>query len=130
MLAALIPILAPILTGVMDKVIPDPEAKAKAQTEVLTLLAASDIAQLKVNEAEANHQSVFVAGWRPFIGWVGGAALAYIFIVQPIANWGLQIWYPGIVPPTILTDNLMELVLAMLGLGGMRTFEKLKGVTR
>lgn len=127
---ALLNVLAPILGNVLDKVLPDPEAKAKAQQEILGALVASDLAQMEVNKAEAGHASVFVAGWRPFIGWVGGAALAYIYIVRPMADWGLQIWYPGIVPPPLVTDGLLELVLAMLGLGGLRTFEKMKGVTR
>lgn len=130
MLAALIPILAPILNRVLDSALPDPEAKAKAQADLLTALAQSDLAQMKVNEAEAGHASIFVAGWRPFIGWVGGAALAYVFIIRPMADWALQIWYPGVVPPPLVVTDILELVLALLGLGGLRTFEKMKGVTR
>ena len=130
MLAALIAALAPILGNVLDKVVPDPEARAKAQTEFLTLLAASDLAQLEVNKVEAANASIFVSGWRPFIGWVGGVSLAYVFLLQPVSNWALMVWYPGIITPTVPTDFLFELVLAMLGLGGLRTFEKMRGVAR
>lgn len=127
---ALLNILAPILGNVLDKVLPDPQAKAKAQTEILAALAASDLAQMEVNKTEAASSSIFVAGWRPFVGWVCGAALAYVYIVQPIANWFLAMWYPGVITPAIDTSILMELVFAMLGIGGLRTFEKVKGVAR
>lgn len=123
-------VLAPILGNVLDKVLPDPQARAKAQAEIMAALMAADVSQVEVNKVEAAHRSIFVAGWRPFIGWVGGSALAYIYIVQPMVNWVLQLWYPGVVAPEIMTDNLFELVLAMLGLGGMRTFEKMRGVTK
>jgi hypothetical protein len=129
-LPAILTVLAPILGNVLDKVLPDPQAKAKAQTEILTALMSSDLAQLEVNKVEAAHRSIFVAGWRPFLGWVGGVSLAYVFLVQPMTNWALMVWYPGIVTPTVPTDFLFELVLAMLGMGGLRTFEKMKGVTK
>ena len=129
-LPAILGILAPILGNVLDRVLPDPEAKAKAQTEILTALMASDLAQLDVNKTEAAHPSIFVAGWRPFIGWVGGVSLAYVFLLQPLSNWALAVWYPGIITPAVPTDYLFELVLAMLGMGALRSFDKVKGVSR
>lgn len=127
---ALLNVLAPILGNVLDKVLPDPEAKAKAQQEILGALMASDLAQMEVNKAEAGHRSIFVAGWRPAVGWCCAFALAYMFIIQPLLNWFLQIWYPGIVPPALDTSVLLELVLAMLGMGALRSFDKVKGVSR
>lgn len=129
-LPAILGVLAPILGSVLEKVLPDPQAKAKAEQEILTAVAASDLAQMEVNKTEAAHSSIFVAGWRPFIGWVCGGSLAYVYIVQPVANWTLAMWYPGVITPAIDTSILMELVFAMLGIGGLRTFEKIKGVAR
>jgi hypothetical protein len=133
MLAALIPALLPFLGTILERVIPD---KAEAARELAKIEAslveqanAQALAQIDLNKTEAAHGSIFVAGWRPFIGWVGGAGLAWAFIVQPVATWALAIWAPGTSVPSIVTDNLFELVLAMLGLGGMRTFEKIRGVT-
>lgn len=115
---------------VLDKFIPDPEARAKAEAELRDSLQAWDRAQMAVNQAEAGHASIFVAGWRPFIGWVCGASLAYQFVVLPFASWALAMWAPGTPPLPGLNDMLFELTMAMLGMGGLRTFEKLKGVAR
>lgn len=90
--------------------------------------------QMVVNAKEAEHKSVFVAGWRPFIGWVGGSSLAYNFLVYPMICWGFVIakakgWVPdGIeAPPLVDTSQLYPLIFGMLGLGTMRTVEGLKG---
>lgn len=89
--------------------------------------------QLDINIAEAKHKSVFVAGWRPFIGWVGGFALAYQFILYPIMVWGWTWfksmgWIPGELEPPPVFDSgpLFAIVTGMLGIGGMRSFDKLK----
>ena len=130
MLAALIPILVPILDKVIGAVLPDPQAKAKAIADVFGLLQQSDLAQMEVNRQEAAHASMFVAGWRPFIGWCCGLALAYQFIAAPIAIWiGFVVGHPIPKPPT-LDDNLWQLMFGMLGMGALRSFEKLKGVAR
>ena len=130
MLAALIPILAPILERVIGAVLPDPQAKAKAIADVFGLLQQSDLAQMEVNRQEAAHASMFVAGWRPFIGWSCGLALAYQFIAAPIAIWiGFVVGHP-IPKPPMLDDNLWQLMFGMLGMGALRSFEKLKGVAR
>ena len=79
--------------------------------------------QGEINKVEAQHRNIFVAGWRPFIGWVCGFALAYNFVLRD-----LLIWFLGQeqVPPALQMENLMTVLVGMLGLGGMRTFEKLK----
>ena len=82
------------------------------------------------NIAEASHRSTFVAGWRPFIGWVGGFALVYSFILYPILLWLNQIFWQVTPPPSLDGDFLFNIILAMLGVAGMRTFEKAKGLTK
>jgi len=89
------------------------------------------LAQAAITRQEAAHRSVWVAGWRPAIGWTCAASLAYHFIVHPVLAWALAITDPTVpVPPDIDVAPLMTLVLAMLGLGGMRTVEKARGLTR
>lgn len=90
----------------------------------------SDLAQAKINTQEAAHKSLFVAGWRPYIGWVCGAAITWAFLLHPIVVWASNLF--GVAPPQplIATDNLMELVAGMLGLAGLRTWEKRVGVAR
>jgi len=78
--------------------------------------------QNEVNKLEAQHRSVFVSGWRPFIGWICGIALAYNFIIRDIVAWFL----PNALPPALQMEHLMTVLLGMLGLGGLRTYEKLK----
>jgi hypothetical protein len=78
--------------------------------------------QNEVNKIEAQHRSIFVAGWRPFIGWVCGVALLYNFILRDIIAW----LSPDIMPPALQMDHLITILLGMLGLGGLRTYEKLK----
>jgi len=90
--------------------------------------------QLRVNAKEAEHKSVFVAGWRPFIGWVGGSALAYQFVLYPLLIWIWSIFQafgkiPADVkpPPVLETGALFSIVTAMLGIGAQRSFDKAKG---
>jgi len=134
MIPAILTALVPALGTVVDRMIPDKAAaqRAKDDMEAALVKAANDaaMAQVEVNKIEAGHASVFVAGWRPAIGWVCAAALAWAFIVAPVASWSLAAFGIKETLPAISTDNLFELVLAMLGLGGLRTFEKLKGVAR
>lgn len=134
MIPAILTALVPALGTLVDRLIPDKAAaeRAKADLEAALVKAANEaaMAQVEVNKIEAGHSSVFVAGWRPAIGWVCAAALAWAFIVAPVATWGMAAFGVRETLPAIVTDNLFELVLAMLGLGGLRTFEKLKGVAR
>lgn len=87
--------------------------------------------QLEINKAEAANGSVFVSGWRPAIGWVCGAALAYAAIIEPVARFVATVafGYLGIFP-VIDTDITLQILFGLLGLAGMRSFEKSKGVAR
>ena len=82
--------------------------------------------QSEINKMEAQHRSIFVAGWRPFIGWICGLALAYNFIIRDLIAWVS----PDAMPPAIQMDQLITILLGMLGLGGLRTFEKIKDKTK
>jgi hypothetical protein len=87
------------------------------------------IAQLEINAREATHPSIWVAGWRPFFGWVGGCGFGYAVIVQPMLAWyGAAKGWPA--PPVLNMDLLWVVITGMLGIGGLRTFEKSKGVTK
>jgi hypothetical protein len=79
--------------------------------------------QSEINKVEAQHRTIFVAGWRPFIGWVCGVALAYNFVLRDLLIWFVG---PEQVPPALQMEHLMTVLIGMLGLGGMRTFEKFK----
>jgi hypothetical protein len=118
----------------LDKLIPDQEARAKAQTELLRAAQDQDfqlaLAQIHVNREEAANASIFVSGWRPAVGWVCVAGLVYNFVVYPFLLWLVAAYEFKFTPPPILHDTLMELVLGMLGLGALRTVEKWKGVAR
>lgn len=130
MLAALIPVLGPILDKVLGAVLPDPARRQEVVLTVLGQLQASDLAQMKVNEAEAGHGSMFVAGWRPFIGWCCGVSLAFQYVAAPLSVWGGSlIGHPLPMPPA-LDQVLWELMFGILGMGALRSFEKIKGVAR
>lgn len=115
---------------VLDKFVPDPEAKAKAENELRSALISWDKTQSDVNATEATNASLFVAGWRPFIGWTCGAALAYQYVASPIIMWFFAILHFSVAVPPRLDGSLWELMFGMLGLGGLRTFEKIKGVSK
>lgn len=131
MLALLMPLLGPIIEKLVG-LIPDPAAKEKARAEamaqVVAAAQAADQAQTDVNKAEAASGSIFVGGWRPFIGWVCGAALAFQYLGRPLAIAGASAFHMQGFDLPGLDENLWQLMLGMLGMGGLRTFEKLKGV--
>lgn len=115
---------------IINKWIPDPAEKAKAEAELRASLQAWDQQQNQVNAVEAANSSLFVSGWRPAIGWTCAGALFYQYVFTPLAMWGASILqYPLPKPPT-LDDVLWQLLFGMLGMGGLRTFEKIKGVAR
>lgn len=125
--------IIPLIGSIIDKAIPDTAAADKAKAEIAMMQAKGELdlmlGQIDINKNEAQHSSVFVAGWRPFIGWVCGLALAYEYLMLPLFAW-LSLnagWHQ---PPHLVMDGMMELVLAMLGVAGLRTFEKYKGVAR
>lgn len=113
-----------------DQIFTSDEERARAQIILEQLRQNPHILQAEINRIEAAHRSLWVAGWRPFIGWVCGLGLLWAFIGQPIFQWIVVLMGVNVVPPHILTDNMMELVLAMLGLGGLRTVEKIQGRAR
>jgi len=86
--------------------------------------------QLDVNAKEAAHRSVFVSGWRPFIGWCGGFALAFEFILSPGIEWYSKFAGLNLIAPEIQTGPLLAIVTSMLGVAGLRSFEKSKGLTK
>ena len=126
------------VTGLLDKFIEDKDQKAKLAHEIATMAEKhaheSAMAQVEVNKAEAGHRSIFVAGWRPFIGWTCGVALAYHFVLHPIIIFAMMTFPALPVPadalPEFDMESLMTVLLGMLGLGGLRTFEKVKGKTK
>jgi hypothetical protein len=111
---------------VVDKFIPDPEAKAKAESELRASLMQWDGNQTRVNEAEAANSSIFVAGWRPFIGWICGAALLYTYILVPLASAGFAAAGHPLPKLPALDGNIWELMFGMLGMGALRSFDKFK----
>ncbi len=120
--------LLPIVNGWLERLFPDPAERQKQLQSLIDAAQAADAAQVEVNKIEAANSSLFVSGWRPFIGWVCGAAFAYQFVVAPLGLWiGFVVGHPIPAPPK-LDDTLWQLVFAMLGMGGLRTFEKLRGV--
>lgn len=125
-------IIAKTVGTVVDRVIPDKNLAERTKTEIMAEFAKADIqgalAQIEVNKVEAAHQSLFVAGWRPFIGWVCGVALAYQYVLSPMLTYITNAFGLEIPAPPTLGENLYELVIGMLGMGAMRSFEKYTGV--
>lgn len=121
-----------VVKGPLDKLIPDKGQKAEFQHALEMEILRTGLAQMEVNKAEAQHKSVFVAGWRPFIGWVCGVALAWHFMGFDILNWVRIAFFPDAPAPPALggSETLVTVLLSMLGLGGLRTVEKIKGVNR
>ena len=107
------------VTDNVDRFTLDKEEKSKLITEI-------NKAQLEVNKVEAGHTSKFVSGWRPFTGWICATALGYHFILQPLLTFALYTFGNEIVLPTFDMTTLTTVLLGMLGLGGMRSFEKVK----
>ncbi len=126
--------ILPLIGTVLDRVIPDKNGAEKAKQEIERTLVENanqlNLAQLAVNKAEAEHRSVFVAGWRPMIGWSCAIGIFWLFVGHPIVVY-LDAMDGVVSPiPTIDHDILLELTFAMLGMAGLRTFEKLKGVSK
>ncbi len=125
-------LLIEIGAKLLDKIIPDKDARAKAQEELLKTANDQEfqlaLAQIEVNKEEAKSESLFKSGWRPAIGWTCTLGLIYNFVLYPFLLWLVAITGSTIVPPPLISDILMELVFALLGLGGLRTYEKVKGI--
>jgi hypothetical protein len=129
---------------VIERIWPDPVKQAEEMFKLQELAQSGNIAelnahvqlltgQMKINATEAEHKSIFVAGWRPFVGWVGGVALAYQFILYPLLLWVWAIVSPesaGVAikpPPMLPADELYTVLLGMLGIGAMRSYDKKAG---
>lgn len=126
-------LIGPIST-LLDKVIPDADERHRLAFEISTLAEkqAHEIAQaqIAVNREEATSHSIFVAGWRPMVGWVCCAGLATNYLFVPVCNFILTITESPITVPPLDLSEMMPVLLGMLGLGGLRTWEKTKGVAR
>jgi hypothetical protein len=135
MIAALLPKLLPIVGDVVGRFLPeDKEAAAKAkreiEAEITKHVAKIDLAQAQTNLEQAKHPSVFIAGARPAIMWICAFGLGWQFVFQPVASWIIMVSGSEMVLPIFETEGLMPLTLSLLGLGGMRSFEKYKGIQR
>lgn len=133
MIQTLLPIIGPIIDKLVDR-IPDPASREKARLEAEATLLAASIeemrGQVEINKVEAGNASVFVAGWRPAIGWSCALAFAFMYVVSPVVVWLGGMFGVVIPQPTFDADALMSLTFGMLGIAGFRTFEKVKGVAR
>ena len=106
------------------------EEKEKLKLQMKEIDAKLKEKQLVINKVEAGHKSLFVAGWRPFLGWISGLSIGYVYLFQPLLDMILQMF--GVEVNWVVLDlgQLMPLILGMLGLGGLRSFEKAKGLTK
>jgi hypothetical protein len=137
----MIPILdavLPLIGKIFDRVLPDPVAAADAKLKLMALVQNGELealhadtqlalGQIDVNKTEAASSSIFVSGWRPFIGWTCGGALAYKFILQPLLVFAFTAFGHPITLPVLDFAEMSTVLMGMLGLGGMRTYEKVKG---
>jgi hypothetical protein len=115
-----------LATTVINKLWPDKSAQEAAQLAAAVAIVQG---QIDTNKAEAASGSAFTSGWRPFVGWVCGSALAYTYLLYPLLTWACTVWAPQIKPPTLGNDSMLyELLFGMLGMGALRTFEKVRGV--
>lgn len=133
---ALDPVTAALDLGgkLIDRLWPDPNQAAAARLELFKLQQSGELAQmtgqLEINKAEAQHSSVFVAGWRPGVGWVCVAACAWNWIGLPVAKLALALAGVAVpLEPANLTE-MLPVLMGLLGLGGLRTIEKIQGVAR
>lgn len=126
-------LIAPV-TKLLDKFVPDADEKARLAHEIATLAErqAYEIAraQIAVNEQEAAHKSLFVAGWRPATGWICASGLGFNYIVVPLGNFAITVMGYETLIPALDLSQMLPVLMGMLGLGAYRTFEKTKGVAR
>ena len=118
------------ISNILDKFVADKDLKQKLEHELKTELHRANMAQIEVNKVEAQHRTVFVAGWRPFTGWVCATAIAYHFIIEPVLVFFLSWYGVEIQLPQFDMGSLLTVLMGMLGLGGLRTYEKKQGLTK
>lgn len=129
-------LLAPLLEfgkDLIGRFFPNEEERQKAEAEFLKAAMDGELkqvmAQLQINAQEAANTSVWVSGWRPFFGWIGGVGFLYATVVQPVTVWyGSAHGWPN--PPEINIDLLWVVITGLLGIGGLRTYEKRAGVAK
>jgi hypothetical protein len=114
------------VSNILDKFVADKDLKTKLSHELEKEIISLNKAQLEVNKVEAAHNNVFVSGWRPFIGWACGVSLAYHFIIEPIIQYTLIVNNIDYNTPEFDFSQLSTIVMAMLGMSGLRTYEKIK----
>lgn len=118
--------------SIADELFTSDDERLDKQALLTRIAQRPHLAQARITLREAAHRTVFVAGWRPFIGWVCGWNLLYLTFLRDLIVWGMAIWSPEIteLPPAIGLDLTVELVIALLGLGTLRTVEKLSGAAK
>ncbi len=132
--------LIPAISDLLDRIIPEPAARARAKLELtkeenaqamqqLQLAIQADQSQMQIDQQEAASPNVFVSGWRPFIGWVCGVAFAYHFVAQPLLAFIIDNAGGNVKLPTFDMQELTTVLMGMLGLGSLRTIEKIKNVS-
>ena len=126
--------LLPVASTILDRVIPDKNAAQKAklamERELTTAFNSANLAQIETNKIQAAHPSIFVSGARPAIMWICAFGLGWQFVFQPVAVWAMAVSGVDVILPIIEAEGLMTLTMSLLGLGGMRSFEKSKGIQR
>ena len=122
------------ITSLLDKVIPDVTERNRLAHEIATMAErhAQELAkaQIAVNKEEAKSTSIFVSGWRPAVGWVCVTGMAFNFVVVPLGNFACGLYGVDTMLPSLDLSEMMPVLMGMLGLGAMRSFEKTKGVAR
>ncbi len=114
------------VSNILDKFVADKDLKLKLSHELEKEIVYLNRAQIELNKVEASHENVFVAGWRPFIGWACGVALVYHFLIEPIIQYILIINGSEFGTPEFDFSQLSTIVMAMLGMSSLRTYEKTK----
>lgn len=117
------------VAAAIDRFVETPEEKAAAQLLLMKTQQEPDKWQAEINKIEAGHRTIFVAGWRPFIGWVCGVGIAWHFILRHVADMFIQLGGKTVDLPVIESGELISLALAMLGMGALRSYEKKNNLT-
>ncbi len=120
------------VANIIDQFVETDDENRAAEVIKAKMMMKPSLAQIELNKIEAGHRSIFVAGWRPFIGWVCGFALVWHFILFDLLNWVTVNFFPHVtaLPELSGTETLVTVLLSLLGLGAMRTVEKFGGKTQ
>ncbi len=116
--------------NIVDEVFTSEDERNQAKISIQKIEARLKEKQMDINAVEAGHRSIFIAGWRPALGWISALSVGYVYLFQPFIVMGLKIAGSDVELPTLDLSQLMPLILGMLGLGGLRSFEKAKGVAK